>query len=80
VGGDYIPWVAGFLPALVDIDPAKGICSWVASAKALRQIGLKAYGRIFIIVDDLAATSNVHISLICLIFLIDQPLEICRMW
>jgi hypothetical protein len=47
---------------IVDIDPKAGICAWVASAKALTQIGTKAAGKLFVEVDDLAKAFGFNVS------------------
>ncbi|MHC1551027.1 hypothetical protein [Phyllobacterium sp. K27] len=46
---------------IVDINPSAGICAWVASAKALTQIGGKIGSKLFITVDDLAKAIGVNV-------------------
>lgn len=46
---------------IVDINPSAGICAWVASAKALTQIGGTIGSKLFITVDDLAKAIGVNV-------------------
>jgi hypothetical protein len=48
--------------AIRDIAPGSGICSWVATTKALRQTGHKTGGRFFASVADLAKSAGVPIE------------------
>jgi hypothetical protein len=45
---------------VADIMPKAGICTWVASAKALRQIGHSFNGKILATVDDLVKATGAH--------------------
>ncbi|MGO4339218.1 hypothetical protein AB4037_30305 [Labrys sp. KB_33_2] len=47
---------------IVDINPNAGICAWVASAKALTQIGAKVDGKLFVTVEDLAKAAGLDIG------------------
>lgn len=47
---------------LVDIAPDGPICAWVASAKALRQVGHAIEGKVLASVDDLASALGVSVQ------------------
>jgi hypothetical protein len=44
---------------VVDIMPRAGICAWVASAKALQQVGHSFNGKVLVTIDDLAQAAGV---------------------